>query len=271
MKDFPVALQLYSVREDMEADFAGTLQKVKEIGYDGVEFAGLFGHDAREVNKMCKDAGLVPISAHVPFMSMISDPAILEVYRYIGCQYVIIPSLPGTFRPGQPRFAEMLELTKGLGEKALALGLKLGYHNHDFEFIKIDGKYAIDLMYEEVPSELLQTEFDTCWVNVAGEDPCAYLRKYAGRIDLVHLKDYSGTRSENMYALIGVDEDKKKQVSQSFQYRPLGMGIQNVPSILSSAKECGAKWMVVEQDQPSYGKTPLECAGLSLEYLNSLD
>lgn len=67
MKDFPVALQLYSVREDMEADFAGTLQKVKEIGYDGVEFAGLFGHDAREVNKMCKDAGLVPISAHVPF------------------------------------------------------------------------------------------------------------------------------------------------------------------------------------------------------------
>ena len=84
MKDFPVALQLYSVREDMEADFAGTLQKVKEIGYDGVEFAGLFGHDAREVNKMCKDAGLVPISAHVPFMSMISDPAILEVYRDIG-------------------------------------------------------------------------------------------------------------------------------------------------------------------------------------------
>lgn len=75
---------------------------------------------------MCKDAGLVPISAHVPFMSMISDPAILEVYRDIGCQYVIIPSLPGTFRPGQPRFAEMLELTKGLGEKALALGLKWG-------------------------------------------------------------------------------------------------------------------------------------------------
>ena len=71
--------------------------------------------------------------------------------------------------------------------------------------------------------------------------------------------------------MIGDDEDKKKQVSQSFQYRPLGMGIQNVPSILSSAKECGAKWMVVEQDQPSYGKTPLECAGLSLEYLNSLD
>ena len=67
MYNFPIALQLYSVRDDMEADFAGTLKKVKSFGYDGVEFAGLFGHTAEEVKKMCEDAGLTPISAHVPY------------------------------------------------------------------------------------------------------------------------------------------------------------------------------------------------------------
>ena len=67
MYNFPIALQLYSVRDDMEADFAGTLKKVKSFGYDGVEFAGLYGHTAEEVKKMCEDAGVTPISAHVPY------------------------------------------------------------------------------------------------------------------------------------------------------------------------------------------------------------
>ena len=270
MYDFPIALQLYSVRDDMEADFEGTLKKVKALGYDGVEFAGLFGKSAAEVKKMCSEIGLVPISAHVPFVDMMNDPNLLSVYAEIGCKYVVIPYLTEEYRPGQDKFAEVIEGAKMLGKKASELGMKLCYHNHDFEFVKINGEYALDILYREVPADLLSTQIDTCWVNVGGENPAEYIRKYAGRVEIVHLKDFTGGKSENMYALIGIDDDKKKESSGSFEFRPVGSGVQNFPAILEASKEVGAKWVVVEQDNPSMGKTPIECAEASIKYLKSI-
>lgn len=270
MKNFSVAVQLYSVRGDMEQDFAGTLKKVKSFGYEGVEFAGLFGHSAAEVKKMCEDAGLVPISAHVSFDQMVQDNDLLKVYRDIGCKYVVIPSISKLSEPGTEKYAKDIENMKLLAEKAKGLGMKLGYHNHDFELRKYGGKYMLDHIFEDVPADLLQTEVDTCWVNVGGADPAAYLRKYAGRAEIIHLKDFAGQKSENMYALIDVNEGKKKDTVGDFEYRPLGMGLQDVPSILAAAKDAGAKWVVVEQDEPSLGKTPLECIRVSMDYLNSI-
>ena len=90
---FPIALQLYSVRGDLSADFEGTLKSVKDMGYDGIEFAGLFGKTAAQVKEMCKTIGLIPVSAHVPFVDMINDPSILKTYAEIGCEYVVIPYL----------------------------------------------------------------------------------------------------------------------------------------------------------------------------------
>ena len=270
MYDFPIALQLYSVRDDMEADFEGTLKKVKALGYDGVEFAGLFGKTAAEIKKMCGEIGLIPISAHVPFVDMMNDPDLLSVYSEIGCEYVVIPYLTEEYRPGQDKFAEVIEGAKMLGKKASELGMKLCYHNHDFEFVKINGEYALDILYREVPADLLSTQIDTCWVNVGGENPAEYIRKYAGRVEIVHLKDFTGGKSENMYALIGIDDDKKKESSGSFEFRPVGSGVQNFPAILDASKEVGAKWVVVEQDSPSMGKTPMECAEASIKYLKSI-
>lgn len=270
MYDFPIALQLYSVRDDMEADFEGTLKKVKSLGYDGVEFAGLFGKSGAEIKKMCEEIGLIPVSAHVPFVDMIADPKLLETYQEIGCQYVVIPYLTEEYRPGQEKFQEVIEGAKMLGQKAKELGMKLCYHNHDFEFTKINGEYALDILYKEVSAELLSTQLDTCWVNVGGENPAAYIRKYSGRVEIVHLKDFAGSKSENMYALIGIDDDKKKETSGSFEFRPLGMGLQDFPAILAASDEVGAKWVVVEQDAPSLGKTPMECAECSIKYLKSI-
>lgn len=270
MKDFPLALQLYSVRDEMEADFEGTLKKVKALGYDGVEFAGLFGKSASEVKKMCKEIGLVPISAHVPFVDMIADPSVLEVYKEIGCEFVVIPYLTEEYRPGAEKFGEVIEGAKMLGQKANELGMKLCYHNHDFEFVKLDGEYALDILYKEVPAELLQPQIDTCWVNIGGENPAEYILKYSGRISIVHLKDFVGEKAENMYALIGIDEDETKDVSGKFELRPVGRGVQDFPAILAASAEAGARWMVVEQDNPSMNKTPIECAKISIDYLNSL-
>ena len=267
---FPIAVQLYSVRGNMAEDFKGTLQKVKDMGYDGVEFAGLFGKSAAEVKEMCHEIGLVPISAHVPFVDMMNDPDLLSTYAEIGCEYVVIPYLTTEYRPGKEKFHEVIEGAKILGEKANALGMKLAYHNHDFEFEKIDGEYALDILYKEVSPELLETQLDTCWVRVGGEDPVAYIRKYAGRVGVLHLKDFVGGKSENMYALIGIDDDKEKETVGKFEYRPLGQGVQDIPAILKVAEESGTKWMIVEQDEPSMGLSSLESIKACIDYLKTL-
>lgn len=267
---FPIAIQLYSVRDDMAADFEGTLKKVKALGYDAVEFAGLYGKSAAEVKKMCEEIGLVPLSAHVPFIDMMNDLSLLDVYAEIGCKFVVIPYLTEEYRPGNEKFADVIEGAKVLGKKANELGMKLCYHNHDFEFVKVDGEYALDILYKEVSADLLQTELDTCWVNVGGENPADYLRKYAGRAEILHLKDFVGSKSENMYALIGIDEDEKKETGGKFEFRPVGSGVQNFPAILAAAEESGVEWVVVEQDMPSMDKTPMECAEMSINYLKSL-
>ncbi len=267
---FPIALQLYSVREDMKADFKGTIQKAKDMGYDGVEFAGLYGKSAKEVKDICNEIGITPISAHVPFTDMMENPDLLETYAEIGCKYVVIPYLTEEYRPGQEKFNDVIEGAKVLGEKANSLGMKLCYHNHDFEFTKINGEYALDILYKEVSADLLQPQIDTCWVNVGGENPSDYIRKYNGRIEILHLKDFAGSKSENMYALIGIDEDEKKDTAGKFEFRPVGKGVQNFPDILVAAEEVNTKWVVVEQDNPSLDLSPLECAKVSIDYLKTL-
>lgn len=267
-----VALQLYSVRDDIAADFAGTLVKVKALGYAGVEFAGLYGHSAAEVKKMCEDAGLVPLSAHVPYVDMKRDPkGVLAAYAEIGCKYIAIPYLMPEHRPGSEGFADVIKDAETIGREAKALGMQLLYHNHDFEFDKIDGKYALEVLYDTVPADLLATELDTCWVNVGGEEPSAYVRKYTGRAPVVHLKDFVGSRNENMYELIGIETEKKEEILKTpFEFRPVGYGVQNMPSIVKAAEDAGASWVVVEQDQPSMDLTPMQCAEKSREYLKSI-
>ena len=271
MMALPIAVQLYSVRSAAKADMLGTMKKIKEMGYEGVEFAGLHGHSAAEVKRMCEETGLVPVSAHVPFADMVADPyGVLSQYKEIGVQYVAVPYLGEEDRPGTDRFFEVIKEVEGLGAVARELGIQLLYHNHDFEFVRIEGEYGLDRLYREVSADLLQTELDTCWVNVAGEDPAAYIRKYAGRAPVVHLKDFFGEKSDDMYELIGIAATAPKRPS-NFEFRPVGAGLQNFPAILEAAKDAGAKWVVVEQDKPSMGLDEFESVEKSINYLKSLN
>ena len=270
---FPIALQLYSVRDELANDIEGTLRTIKAQGYDGVEFAGLYGHTPQEVKKLLEDIGLTPVSAHVPFQDLIAAPEkVIGEYAEIGCKYVAIPYLTPEYRPGEEKFSKVIEGAGIIGKIAKDMGLSLLYHNHDFEFKKIDGEYALDIIYKSVSSELLQTEVDTCWVNVAGENPSDYLRKYTGRSPVVHLKDFvmPGKKPEKMYELIGIEDKDKENEAKAFEFRPLGQGVQNIPEILKACSEAGAKWVVVEQDSPSLNMTPIECAEASINYLKKL-
>ena len=268
----PIALQLYSVRHEMKADLPATLTKVKEMGYDGVEFAGLFDRSPAEIKALCEEIGLVPISAHVPIADMLADAeATFQKYAAIGVRFVAIPSLPEEYRPAHEKFDEVLEKIKEFGAVAKKHGIQLLYHNHDFEFVKMDGTYGLDKIYETVSADLLKTQLDTCWVNVGGENPADFVRKYAGRAPVVHLKDFFGEKAENMYELIGEKTVAAPKRPEGFEFRPVGYGKQDFPAILAAAKDAGAEWVVVEQDSPSMGLDELGCAAKSIAYLKSFN
>ncbi len=270
----PVAVQLYSVRDEMEQDFYGTIKSMKELGYDGVEFAGLFGKNPAEIKAFCEEIGIVPISAHVPYYDMLENPEkVLADYAEIGCKYVAVPYLTEECRPGTDGFAATVEGIRKIAQAAKELGIQLLYHNHDFEFVKIGEEYALDVLYSSIPADLLQTEIDTCWVNVAGVNPAEYIEKYAGRSPVVHLKDFkkSGEKLGKLYDLIGIDDEAEQEEEEdSFSFMPVGYGVQDMPSILAACENAGAKWVVVEQDSPAKGDTPMNSVKLSREYLKTL-
>ena len=267
---FPIGIQVYSVRGEAKADLKGTLAQIKEMGYDGVEFAGLYDYTPDQIHDMCEELGLVPISAHVPYLDLMADAkGTLEKYKAIGCKYVAVPYLTPEYRPGADKFPEVIEGIKMIGAVAKEMGIQLLYHNHDFEFVQLDGKYALDVLYEEIDEDILKTELDVCWVNVGGENPASYIAKYSGRAPVVHLKDFYGEKSEDMYELIGIEKKAPTRPS-GFELRPVGSGIQNFPEIIKAAEAAGTEWLIVEQDNPSMGLTPIECAKKSREYLKSI-
>ena len=146
MGKIPVALQLYSVRRDLASDFEGTLRQVKDMGYEGVEFAGLFDRSVERVKQLLDDLGLIPVSAHVPFEEMMSDPdGVLDCYAELGCSYVAIPYMTEEHRPGAPGFGKSSNPSRS-SDKSQRQGLTLLYHNHDFEFVKVNGVYGLDLL-----------------------------------------------------------------------------------------------------------------------------
>lgn len=266
-----LALQLYSVREQLEKDFFGTLKLVKEMGYEGCEFAGLYGNDAKEIKEFCEKIDLIPISAHVTYNELVADTEkTVELYKTIGCEYIAVPYLPQDLRYGTEKYPEVVENIRKIGQVCKEKGITLLYHNHDFEFEKNEnGEYVLDALYSEIDSTLLQTEIDTCWVKVSSVKPCEYILKYSNRAPVVHLKDFVGERNKNMYALIGIETEKTEE-TKKFEYRPLGMGVQNFNCIIDAAKKAGTIWVVAEQDEPSLGKSRLECAKISADYIKKI-
>lgn len=270
----PIALQFYSVRDEAEKDFFGTLKKVRDMGYDGVEFAGLYGHSPEEIKAECEKIGIVPMSAHVPFDELINDTEkTINDYKTIGCKYIAVPYLTEERRPGTDKFGETIEYIKEIGEKCAEAGITLLYHNHDFEFVKIGGEYGLDILYKEVSPELLQTELDTCWVNVGGENPAEYIEKYSGRTPVVHLKDFvmqGKEKPKKLYDLIGIDDEGEAASEDEFSFKPVGYGVQDFEAIMKASEKSGAEWVVVEQDQSDKGNTSLNAAKMSIDYIKNL-
>ncbi len=270
MEKRPVAYQIYSAREEAEKNLDAVLQKLSVLGYDGVEFAGFYGYSAEEIQALLERHHLKAISSHVPVALIEADMySVISFHQKIGCEYIAIPYLDAATRPGAAGFSRMIQLIYKFGMLCKSAGIQLLYHNHDFEFIQFSEQYALDFLYGAIPARILKTEIDVCWVKYVGVDPAEYLRKYAGRCPVVHLKDYVGVKSDRPpYALIGLNEHED-QSGVPFEFRPLGHGCQDMKAVVDAAIESGALWFVVEQDI-SVGRSPLEAAAMSIETLKKL-
>ncbi|WNS45643.1 sugar phosphate isomerase/epimerase [Paenibacillus sp. MMS20-IR301] len=244
-----VGLQLYTLREELEQDFEGTLRKVAELGYSGVEFFHFFGRTAEQVKALLAETGLVALGAHRPYDVMLNDTEQeISFNLEIGNKNLIVPYLTEEQRNWEEAAANL----RLIGEKCKAGGAVLAYHNHDFEFTeKVDGRPAFDYIFEAAPAEQLQVELDTCWVHFAGYDPVEYINKYAGRLPIIHLKDV------------------KKHVDGSPETVVLGEGEVNLPAIIEAAAAAGVEWAVVEQDFCS--RDPLASVTDSLNWIKTYE
>lgn len=274
-KKLPVGIQVYGLRDLLEntpEQFPAVMKQVKELGYDGVELAGLYGLDPTFIRDTLAEIGLTPLSAHVPLADMTADiEKVIADYQLIGVDYLVVPYLPEEYRHLTPGYPVVIEEMKKIGAAVKAAGMKLLYHNHNFEFVRLeDGMFGFDDIYRQVPADLLMVEPDTCWIKVAGQDPVEYIHKYGSRCEVIHLKDFvKEGNPQNLYKLIGIETEKKEEDAGFFEFRSVGFGQMLWEPILNASLEAGAKWVVVEQDE-HYDLPPMECARRSREYLKIL-
>lgn len=253
----PVAFQLFSVEKELEEDARGTLKALKDMGYDGVEVCGCtYGMSYDEFYEYCKSIGLNIASAHYSLGTMAErGEEIYSEFAKMGCEYIAVPWLVRDQLPGGENYKDTVEKFISAGKKAHEYGMQLLFHNHAQEFEKLDGKYLLDTLLDDVGAYLLRGEYDTGWVKFAGEDPAAYMEKNAFRCDIVHLKDFYAPRDRKV---------------ENPEFRPTGYGCLDVPSILDAAEKVKAKWIIIEQDKPAFGKTPMECAKMCIDYLRTI-
>lgn len=232
-----IGLQLYTVREALEHDFAGTLRKISELGYRGVEFAGFFGQTAEQVKQLLSENSLTAIGAHTPYDRLLHHlDEEIAFNKAIGNRYLVMPYLAEGDRN---RWDEVIADLAVIGQRCHEEGMILCYHNHEFELTQRLGDITVlDAIYDSVAASLLQVELDTCWVSFAGYDPLEYISKYSGRLPLLHLKD-----------MVKKEDGTPETVE-------LGRGIIPVKSIADTAVANHVEWIIVEQDY---------CAGNALD------
>lgn len=230
-----VAVQLYTLRARMKtrADLAGTLKRVKEIGYPAIQISGLDWNllsDA-EMRRLCDDIGLVICAIHEDGRTILEHPRkVVDRLGTLGCRYVAYPYPAGVNLGDSAQVDALIEGLDRAGRILAGEGFALAYHNHHQEFRRVRGRLILDEIYERVPPQHLRAELDTYWVQYGGGDPVAWCRKLKGRMPLLHMKDFAiNDRNEITYAEVG-------------------SGNLDFPAIIRAAEESGCEWFIVEQD-----------------------
>ncbi len=250
-----INLQLYSLRDDIQANYAATIDSVAKIGYTGIEAAGynegkFYGMAPADFKKSIEDAGLQVLSSHTtrPLADKPADTKWDEVWAWwdttiqahkdAGMKYIVAPWMltPKTLADLQA----YCDYYNQIGEKCNAAGIRFGYHNHAFEFTEVEGEIIYDYMLKNTDPAKVFFQMDVYWVVEGGKDPVEYFNAYPGRFELLHIKD-------------------ETELGKS--------GKVNFENIFNNIDKSGAKHLVVEVER--YTGTPFEGVRESYDYLNN--
>ncbi|WP_099303545.1 sugar phosphate isomerase/epimerase family protein [Bacillus sp. Marseille-P3800] len=243
-----VGLALYTLRDDMDKDFKGTLQKVKEIGYTGVEFAGFSSYSSKEVKAMLDEIGLEPWSSHVPLEKLRNElQDVITYHKELGVHYIVCPYLTEDERGTKTDYFNLAEELETIGNEIREAGMLLLYHNHDFELELFDEELALDLLLRNTRTCNMALECDTFWVEYAGHKATDYLAKHKDRVPVIHVKDKK-------------DGD--------IPFAEVGEGTLNIKEIIEAAKSVGTHYFIVEQDVSE--RTPLESIAISYKNIKAM-
>ncbi len=248
-----IGAQLYTVRDFCKTmdGVTESLRKVAKIGYTEVQVSGFGPVDPLEVARVAADLGLKIVSSHTGWDRFLCDlDGVIGEHKAWRCVHPAIGGLPGDYyvAGGLDRFlAELAPIATRLA----AEGMDFSYHNHNHELARLGTKTWLETLYERATPAMLKAEIDTYWIQAGGGDPAAWVRRYAGREPLLHLKDMT------------VGGERKARFAE------IGQGNLNWPAILAAADESGVEHLLVEQDQ-CFGRDPFESLALSFEFLRSM-
>lgn len=234
----------------MDRDFEGTLRTVAGIGYTEVEFAGYFGRAPAAVRATLDRLGLAAPSAHIGTPAALTKDweKTIDAGKVMGHKYLIVTYIEEKDRRTLDDYRRYAYLFNSAGETARKAGVRLGYHNHDFEFAPVDGKLPYDLLLERTDPKLVAMEMDLYWVTKGGRNPLDYFRRYPGRFEAVHVKDMDGSPQLRM-----VD---------------VGRGRIDFARIFAQRKKAGIRYFFVEHDDPQ--PSGIESVKTSYQYLKRL-
>lgn len=242
-------LQLYSVKNALDEDYDAALKAISDMGYDGVEFAGNYGgYTGDELREKLDYYGLTPVSAHLSYEELQNNFEYhAEILKGMGCKMIVCPwTMPETVEGAKEIGSELVKIA----EKCLMNGFEFGYHNHahEFEIADEDGNNALDIMMN-IGDPLVLCELDLGWIAKAGKNPDDYIRKYAGRVTYLHLKQF-------------------KPDGDDYKITTLNDGILDVKSAVKTGVLMGCEHFIVEQDVPEVDE--LTDAKTNIDYLKAL-
>jgi sugar phosphate isomerase/epimerase len=250
-RTFGIGLQLYTIRDAMKTDVPGSLKKVSDIGYRYLELADynnrkFYGYEPPEFRKLVNDLGMEVLSSHTQVegagVTLDNARIMAEDHAKLGVKYCLQPWIVEEMRTSISSYQKMAANWNKIGVIMKEFGMQFGYHNHNFEFDKVEGKVPyFDVMLAELDKDLVTMEIDLFWTTKAGQNPVEIFKKYPGRFQLFHMKDMF-TKEAPFFTTVGVKD-----------FAPVGAGIINFKEILAAKDIAGMKYMVVEQDQSREG------------------
>lgn len=261
----PIGLQLYTLGPDAQKDLEGTLAQVARIGYRDIELAGLYGRTPAQMKAALDKAGLKSSSGHFGARKTGADPALggpieelIDACKTLGIKNVVLPAaaIPDRAKQTADDWKANADLLNEKGAALASVGLRVGYHNHNFEFQPLaDGTTGLDILLQKTDPKLVSFEMDVGWVAAAGADPLKLLGKYKGRFTQMHVKDIKATTQANF----NLKQDPTE----------IGTGMLDWKKLLPAAYAEGVRSFFVEQEPP-FTRPRIEAVKMDHDYLAGL-